>query len=183
MSIQNWLESPRTRLDVAAGLVDGMLNALVLVAGKLLRPDGGGATLELALRVGAASALTTLFVFFVAHYAELRAELYRAEKELSLLTHGKLAAGELGRRAIRDAFAGALLAALCGLAGSLVPLVLCYELPDPYWLGIVLTIGLLGLLGAVLARSFRGNLGLWALAIMLGGIAMTWIGVQLDITG
>jgi hypothetical protein len=64
------LLSPRGRLDIFAGLVDGILNALTLAAGRILN-SGDGADLELAMRVAVATGLTTIFVFFIAHYAEL----------------------------------------------------------------------------------------------------------------
>lgn len=183
MRLPRWLSGPRTRLDVAAGLVDGILNALTLAAGKLLDVHGGGATLELAVRVGAATALTTVFVFFVAHYAELRAELVRAERELNLLSHGRLAASRLGRRAARDALTSALLAAGCGLIGSMAPLLLCTVLPGPRWIGLAVTVGLLGVLGALLAKSFYGSPWLWGALIMCGGVALTYVGVRLHIAG
>jgi predicted membrane protein (TIGR00267 family) len=182
MTIRDWIEQPSTRLDTTAGFVDGILNALTLASGKLLA-SAETPTANFALRVGAATAATTLFVFFVAHYAERRSELAHAEKELSLLSHGQLARGALGRRALRDAFAAALLAAGCGLAGAMVPLLLCFLVPAPRWLGVALTIALLGILGAVLARSFHGDAKSWALALILGGVALTWLGLQLQIAG
>lgn len=180
MNFRNLIESPRVRLDATAGVVDGILTALTLAAGRLLRP-GGGATLDLGLRVGLASALTTLFVFFVAHYAELRAELTRAEHTLSLLSHGKLVATRLGRRSFFNALGGAGVAAFCGFIGAMAPLLLCATLSRPL-LGIGATIVLLGLLGALLARSFYGPIYLWALIMMLGGIVLTYIGMELNIT-
>lgn len=180
MNFRNWLGSSRTRLDIVAGLVDGILNALTLAAGRLLARHGG-ASLDLAVRVGAATATTTLFVFFCAHYAELRAELIRAEHELNLLSHGRLASSRLGRRAAMTALSGAGLAAACGLVGAMAPLLLCVWLPGPRWAGLAITIILLGILGALLARSFYGSAIIWALAIMIGGIFLTAIGMQIDI--
>ncbi|MGH6876335.1 MAG: hypothetical protein ACREHV_03040 [Rhizomicrobium sp.] len=57
---------------------------MTLTAGRLLRP-GTEIPPSLALRIGIATSLTTLFVFFIAHYAELRAELSYAERQLNLL--------------------------------------------------------------------------------------------------
>ena len=181
MSFRSWLESSRTRLDITAGVIDGILNALTLAAGRLLK--GGGADFALAWRVGAATAVTTLFVFFVAHYAELRAEIVRAEKELNLMSHGKLAQTALGRRAVLEALAGACLAAFCGLLGAMVPLLLCHFFAEPRWIGIVFTLALLGVMGWILARSVHGAAIYWCSALVAGGIALTWLGVALDITG
>jgi predicted membrane protein (TIGR00267 family) len=181
MSFRNWIESPSTRLDATAGVVDGILTSLMLAAGRLLQA-GGGASIGLGLRVGVASALTTLFVFFVAHYSELRAELTRAEHQLSLLSHGKLVATRLGRRSLRQALAGACVASLCGFIGSMAPLLLCASLPEPHWIGLAATIALLGILGALLAKSFYGPIYLWAGIMMLGGVTLAFIGIQLHIT-
>jgi VIT1/CCC1 family predicted Fe2+/Mn2+ transporter len=161
-------------------MVDGILNALTLAAGPLLRSHGG-TSFGLACRVGAAAALTTLFVFFVAHYAELRAELVRAERQLNLSSHGPLAASRLGRRALYEAAASATLAAACGLVGAACPLLLSTVLPGPGWIGLCATIVLLGVLGAVLARSFYGSVLFWSFAIMAGGIALTFVGIELNL--
>ena len=179
IGIWRWALRSRNRLDIVAGFVDGILNALTLAAGRLL--GGGGADLSLALRVGAATGLTTIFVFFVAHYAELRADLARAENELNLMSHGQLASSSLGRRALLQSLGGGALAAVCGVGGSTVSLLLAVWLSRPAWAGIAADILLLGLLGALLARSFRGSSPIWALTIMAGGAALTWVGLKLDI--
>ena len=106
MSIRHWLHATHNRLDVVAGLIDGILTALILAAAKILHHDGG-LTLALVGKVGVASACTTVFVFFVAHYAELRAELVRSERELNLLAHGRLATTRLGRQVLRESALGA----------------------------------------------------------------------------
>lgn len=179
MSLRRWLADPRTKLDTVAGLVDGILNALTLAAGHLVH--GGGADAMLIVRVAAATGLTTVFVFFMAHYSELRAELARAERELNLSSHGKLATTQLGYRAACEAFRGALLAAACGVAGSTLSLLLCLWLSHPAWLGLAAVLCLLGVLGALLARSFHGSPLIWSLAIMTGGAALTGAGIALNI--
>jgi len=181
MRFSDWLLSPRHRLDVVAGLVDGILSALTLAAGKLLDP--GGNTLSLVVKVSIATACTTLFVFFVAHYAQLRADLVYAERELNLLSHGRLATTRLGRQALHDSFAAAMIASFCGLIGSAMPLLLSHLLPGPPLIGVGLTIGFLGILGAILARGFFGSASTWALALMAGGVILTVVGVKLDIVG
>jgi len=64
----------RLLFNVALGLTDGLLTALVLTAGVLFH----GATsvgIGQALRVAAAAALSGLFTVFVSDYARLRGEL------------------------------------------------------------------------------------------------------------
>jgi len=180
MSFCAWLTAPRTRLDVAAGTVDGILNAVILASGRLLKLNDG-TSISFALRVGIASSLTTLFVFFVAHYAELRSDLVRVERELNLTSHGHLASSRLGARAIRESLSQAVLAAVCGFVGAAFPLVLTAVLPGPRWLGLCITIGLLGLLGMMLARSFYGSMLTWAIVIMLGGALLVAAGAWLNV--
>ncbi len=55
MSAIDLIRHPNYRLDVFAGLIDGILNALALAAGRLLHTGGEGATLSLALRVSVAA--------------------------------------------------------------------------------------------------------------------------------
>lgn len=182
MTFARWWTSSRTRLDVTAGLVDGILNALTLAAGRMVR-DGAGANLTLAGRVGAAAALTTLFVFFTAHYAELRAELVRAERQLNFASHSKLARSALGRQVLGEAALGALGASGCGLVGAALPLALATMLPGPAWLSLPLTLGLLAALGGVLAHSFHGRPAVWATVIALGGAILTAAGLELNLVG
>ena len=155
---------------------------MTLAAGKLL-DHGSGASVSLAAKVGVATGCTTMFVFFVAHYAEFRTELVRAERELNLLSHGRLATTRLGRQALRESLSAAFLAAVCGVLGSSIPLLLGLLLPGPPLLGLAITIVLLGILGASLARSFFGSTLIWALGLMVGGLLLTFIGVKLNIVG
>lgn len=179
MGWRSFFGEPRNKLDVFAGLVDGVLNALTLAAGRIVYAEG--LNLSLVGRVAVASGLTTIFVFFVAHYAELRAELARAERQLNLTAHGRLAASHLGRVAIVTAMKGALLAALCGTIGATVPLLLCIVIPDPPWAGICLILIFLAALGALLARSFEGSIWLWSSIIVVAGIIFACIGTKLNL--
>lgn len=174
------LYSSRSRLDIVAGLVDGILNALTLTANRLLRSNGS-VDIDLIVKVALATGLTTVFVFFVAHYAEQRAELARAERELSFTTRGRLATSRLGRRALQAAAAGAIIAAFCGVVGATTALLICMYLPGPRWLALIAVLALLGILGALLARSFQGSIALWSLGLMVGGALLTWVGMKLNI--
>jgi len=183
MSAIGFIRHPSNRLDVVAGLIDGILTALALAAGRLMHTDGGGATLNLALRVSVAAGATTIFVFFVAHYAQLRLELIRHERELNFTEHGKLAATHLGRHVFFESLHKAMLASTFSLTGALFPLLLCMLLPSPTWLGLAITIIALGGLGALLATTFYGSPLIWGLALFIGGIVLALIGMQLDLVG
>lgn len=183
MTIAGWLFSPRTRLDVVGGVVDGILTTLTLTAARLLGPAAQPIDLSLALRVSAAAGLTTVFVFFLAHYAQLRAQLLRAERQLNVLRHGRLFQSHLGREVLAEALGGAVLAAACSVLGALAPMLLVLIVPGPAWIGCVMAILVLAGLGAVLARSFYGSPLAWALALLIAGAVMTALGFELSIVG
>jgi hypothetical protein len=45
----------------------------------------------------------------------------------------------------------------------------------------LLSIGLLGMLGWLIARNFFGSGPVWSVLLMLGGVLVTCIGAELDI--
>lgn len=179
MRFGDWLRDSRNRLDIVAGLIDGILNALTLASARLM--NEGGLTFPIAGKLAAVTACTTSFVFFVAHYAQLRSELVRSARQLNLLSHGRLATTKLGRQILFEAMRAAIVASVCGVAGSAIPLVMALLFPQMPILGLVLTLGLLGLLGWILALSVLGSPFLWAAGLILGGIVVTVIGVNLSI--
>jgi VIT1/CCC1 family predicted Fe2+/Mn2+ transporter len=181
MKFDDWIRDPHNRLDIVAGLIDGILNALTLAAAKLVTQ--GGLTLSLVGKVAAVTACTTSFVFFVAHYAQLRSELVRSARELNLLSHGHLATTQLGNQILREALWGAVVASVGGVIGSAIPLAMSLAVPELPIVGVALTVVLLGVLGWFLALSVLGSPALWTTGLMLGGVVVTAIGVKLDILG
>lgn len=133
------------------------------------------------MKLAAVTACTTSFVFFVAHYAQLRSELVHAARELNLLSHGHLATTQLGRQIFREALVNAAVASVCGIVGSTIPLAMSFIAPALPFVGIALTIALLGALGCWLAISVFGSPLLWASGLMLGGLVVTMIGLELNI--
>ena len=85
-------------LPLVLGVTDGILNALTLAAGAVLR-SSAGVSVSLALRVGCAALVTAAFTMFIADYAERRAHLVRSSRQLNLTEPGRLAATQLGRQA------------------------------------------------------------------------------------
>jgi VIT1/CCC1 family predicted Fe2+/Mn2+ transporter len=166
---------------LALGLSDGILNALVLAAGAVVGAKGG-ISFGLAARVSAVAFVTGLIMFFVAEYAQQRAELVRAEHQLNMTRSGRLAAGALGQRARAEAAAAAATSSVSSLVGALVPLLIGAALPTLHWLPLVLAVGGLGGLGAVLARAVNGKPILWALAMLICGTAAAVVGVELKLT-
>lgn len=181
MRLPEWVTAPENRLDIVAGLIDGVLTALAFAAGELI--EGSGATLSLAVRVAIATGLANAFVFFFAHYAELRTDLIGYEKQLNFLSHGRLAASHLGRKALSQSFSAAAVAAIWTIFGAVIALGICVGLPQPRWAGPLIDILLLGALGALLAKSLHGAWWKWAISLMAGGLVLTAAGIELHVAG
>ncbi len=162
------------------GFADGILTALTFTAGHLLR-GSGPAGVGLALRIALAAALSGAFVSFAAHYARLRGELVRAERQLNLSTRGRLAATNLGRAVRREALRSALVSSACALLGAALPLLVDAALPAPGWLPVASGIVALALLGAAIGYATYGSPASWALGLAGAGLALTVLGVALHI--
>ena len=170
----------KNRLDLVAGLCDGILTALILAGGSLLH-HGSSMSLDLSLRVAVAAAASGAFIFFVAHYAELRSELVHAERQLNLLEHGRFATTRLGRAVLKESFIGALIASICTFVGALIPMLASMIPSAPVWLGVAVAITSLAVLGFLLARAVYGKPMRWALCLGVAGVLVAFIGLQLRI--
>lgn len=179
----SFIRKAENRLDVVAGLIDGILNALALASGRLVREGGVGVSSDLAIRISTVAGLTTIFVFFVAHYAELRLQLIRFEKELNFTEHGRLAQTRLGRQVMLESLIKALIASFFSFTGALFPLLICVLLPSHPSISLALSIVALGVLGALLAKAFYGSSIVWSVILMIGGACLAVVGVALDIAG
>ncbi|NLU76684.1 hypothetical protein HCC61_29370 [Streptomyces sp. HNM0575] len=177
-ALRRW--AVRTRLPLVLGLTDGLLTALTLSADSLTS-SGAGVDLFLSVRVGCVALVTSAFTVFVADYAERRAELTRASEQLNLTRRGQLATTRLGRLARYRALTASLVASTSGFLAAALPLMVGALIPGPAWGVIVVVVAALMALGAVLARILAGSTGRWVLAMGLGGVAITWIGIQLHI--
>jgi predicted membrane protein (TIGR00267 family) len=174
------LASSRHQLDLVAGLSDGVLTALTLGAGHMF-PGHPPMSLSLALRIATAGAISGAFIFMVAHYAELRSGLIEAERQLNLTSRGRFATTQLGRAAFSEAVVGALLASICTFCGALLPLLVGVFVPQMRWLSIVVALLALGLLGYLLALTVYGHPLRWVAALIVGGIALAFVGMQLGV--
>jgi VIT1/CCC1 family predicted Fe2+/Mn2+ transporter len=165
---------------VGLGFADGILNALTLAAASLVG-DRGAVTFGLALRISIAALVTAGFAVFVGEYAQARGGLRHAARQLNLSSESGLAETRLGRDAMRHAVGQSLLASVASMLGALLPLALAAAVPGPEWIAAVLAIAALGLLGVGLASVVLGSRALWAVALVLGGVAVTLVGTWLHI--
>lgn len=171
--------SERYLLPFSLGLADGILNALTLASATVLH--GRGLTVGLGLRVGAVALVTAVFTIFVAEYAQLRSELHRAERELSLTAAGRLAAGNLGRQVLLEAVLAAIVGCAASFVGAVVPL-LIGAVTKPYsWSALAVSVAGLGALGAGLAKAVSGRPLRWIVVMAAMGVLVAYIGVGLDI--
>jgi predicted membrane protein (TIGR00267 family) len=159
-----------------------MLNALTLSASAILLGTAGGITILLAVRVAVAALVTAAFTMFVADYSERRSSLVRGSRQLNMTVPGQLAASRLGAQALRQSLLAMTVAGLASLIGALLPLLVGAFLPSESWIVLVLTILSLGALGWLLGSVVSGRRPAWAAAMLIGGVIVTFIGLELRIT-
>lgn len=163
------------------GLMDGVLTALTLAAGKILAGPSAALTVSLALRIAFGAAASGAFIFYVAEYARLRKEIVHAERHLSLRSRGQLAVSHLGRAVIKDAALGALVSCGLNFLGALCPLLPAAIWPRAPWVALAAALLALALLGAGLARVVYGRSIAWAATLGLVGAALLVLGIEIHI--
>lgn len=176
--IARWLGRRESLFFAVTGFAEGMLTALVLAAGGIADPAGarGAGT---ALKLGVVAGLPEIVVLFSAEYARQRRDILRIEQQLSFMKRGHLVAGSLGRMALIEALAAAVLSGACAFAGACVPLLLAGVVPGNATLAIAL--GCLAALGAGVGRVTESCIPCWAAALAIAGSAMAWIGIRLHV--
>lgn len=162
------------------GFIDGIINVLALTAGSILRA-GRPVTVELAVQISLFAATTGVFVIFVSSYVALRAELVRAARQLNLTGSGRLAATRLGRTIVREAGWEATAGGIASFLGCFVPLAVAWAFPNHGWVGILIALAMLAGLGVVLAELVQGRKLVWSIFLTVSGIALTMIGLWLEI--
>jgi predicted membrane protein (TIGR00267 family) len=170
----------RTLLPTVLGLSDGILTALTLAAGQLTGPNPE-MPIARGMAIAVAALVSSAFVFYVAHYAQLRRELVHAERQLNLMSHGRLASTRLGRSVRIEAFVSAVLSSVASFWGALIPLLTGILLPTFRWGPIVTSLVSLGVLGITLARVVHGSYWLWCGGLVTGGVVLSLVGIQLHI--
>jgi len=172
-----WLR--RFLLPLSLGFADGIINALTLASATVIH--GTGLTLGLALRVGAVALISSVFTVFVAEYGQLRAELARAEHELSFTHSGRLAAGHLGRQVAREATVNSAIAGGASFIGAFTPLLIGAAIAAYRWSALIVSVAALGALGGALATAVGGKRRRWIITMMVMGIAVAVAGTYLNI--
>lgn len=129
MNMHRW-KRQKQLLPIVLGLSDGVLTALTLATGSLVDGDRHIA-MNMALRISASAFATGAFVFFVARYSQLRAQLVVAERQLNLTSHGRLASSKLGRTILREAIVAATLSSVSSFVGAMIPLLVAAPGPIP----------------------------------------------------
>lgn len=171
----------RILLPVALGLADGVLNALTLASASLVG-NNVHVTVGLAVRISIAALVTAGFSVFVGTYSEERGGLRHAARQVNLDNEAALVDTRLGQIATRRALTQATLASASSMLGALVPLLIAAELPGPGWIAAVVAVCALGVLGVGLAWTALGNRLLWATVLIIGGVAVTGVGLWISIT-
>lgn len=121
----------------------------------------GVQAVTLALRVGGVALISSVFTVFVAEYGQLRAELARAEHELSFTHSGRLAAGHLGRQVAREAAVASAIASGASFIGAFTPLLIGAAIATYSWSALIVSVAALGALGGALATSVAAGSSQW----------------------
>ena len=179
MNMRGW-RWQRQLLPVVLGLSDGVLTALTLATGSLVDP-GRHIAMNMAMRISASAFATGAFVFFVARYSQLRAELVVAERQLNLTSHGRLASSKLGRAILREAILAAVLSSVSSFVGAMIPLLVAALFPAHGWAALAAALITLALLGAGLAKVSFGSPLYWSSTLVAGGVVLSILGAQLRI--
>lgn len=179
MNMHGW-RWQRQLLPIVLGVSDGVLTALILATGSLVDPRRHIA-MNMALRISASALATGAFVFFVARYSQLRAELVVAERQLNLTSHGRLASSKLGRAVLSEAVVAASLSSLSSFVGAMIPLTVAALVPSHGWAALAAALVTLALLGAGLAKVSFGSPLYWSSTLVAGGVVLSILGAQLRI--
>jgi predicted membrane protein (TIGR00267 family) len=171
---------PLSRFYIVAGFCDGILTALTLGSGRLF-DVAAPMSFNLAWRVAAAGGVPGALIFCIAHYAQLRAELARAERQLNILTHGHLATTKLHRAVLQESVMVSIVGGICSFVGAMFPLSIGAIFPWTAWVAVAASIIGLAILGVCLARSVHGSALKWAVMLVLSGAGLTFIGCLLKI--
>lgn len=159
---------------ITIGLSDGIITALMLVAGDILRGDH--IFLSLALRVAYGSSFVGTFSYFIAQYSELRGELSRTSRQLNLRSPSYLIKSKIGRDIIVESVAGAASAGFFGFVGALIPLVTSVAIPADPIVAIASAEASLAVLGLGIGKAVRGNYFFWVIMMFIIGIVVAWAG-------
>ena len=94
---------------------------------------------------------------------------------------GALATTRLGRAAQRNALMDALHGSAASFLGAGLPLFIAAMLPAITWVALIIAVGMLTLLGAVIARQINAHALLWAGGLTAAGIILIAVGAELNI--
>jgi len=169
----------RLQFSAVLGIIDGILTALTLAAGRMLN-SGDPLSFSLALRISFVSLSTGLFMFFTAEYARLRGELVHTAKQLNLSVRGHLATTQLGKSVLRESLLAAGISALSSFLGALLPLGLG-AVSTRVELSFALSLLALAVLGAALGYALYASPLLWAIGLLLMGGILALAGMYLKV--
>lgn len=172
----------RSLLSPVLGFADGILTALTLAAGELTKSgQHEPISLNRVFAIATSALVSGAFVFYVAHYAQLRGELVHAERQLNLLSHGRLASTRLGHAVLKEAVWAAAVSSVASFLGSLIPLFTAFLFPTLRWGAVVTSLTSLGILGIALAHVVHGSYWRWCGGLVTSGALLSFIGIKLHI--
>ncbi len=95
--------------------------------------------------------------------------------------HGKLASSRLGKIVLVESIIRAFIASLFSFLGAILPLSISTLVPIAPLFTIGFTLLILGVLGALLAFTVKGNPLIWSIGLVLAGVILTFVGISLKL--
>jgi VIT1/CCC1 family predicted Fe2+/Mn2+ transporter len=164
---------------VSIGLSDGIITALILASGGIL--IRGSIDLFEAFKISFGSAFAGAFSYFIAQYAGLNEELHRTALQLNLKSTDYLLRGHLGIEIFSESLVGALIAALFGFLGALIPLSSSLIIKGNIVIPLSISYFSLAVLGLFISKTTAGRARFWVIVMVIVGIIVTVAGYELKL--
>ncbi len=165
---------------VSIGLSDGIITALILASGGIIG-NTHHIDLYLAFRISFGSAFAGTFSYFIAQYAGLNEELHRTAMQLNLKSTGYLLRGHLGSEIFIESIIGALLAAIFGFLGAMIPLSSSLMIKNNVFIPLLVSYLSLAVLGFFISKTTAGRAPFWITVMVTVGVIVTVVGYYLKL--
>ena len=164
---------------VSIGLSDGIITALILASGGII--GNTHINLYLAVKISFGSAFAGAFSYFIAQYAGLNEELHRTARQLHLKSTNYLLRGHLGSEIFIESIIGALIAAVFGFLGALIPLSSSLMIKNDIFIPLIFSYLSLAILGFFISKTTAGRAPFWITVMVTVGVIVTIAGYYLKL--
>jgi predicted membrane protein (TIGR00267 family) len=163
------------------GLTDGIIMALGLGAKAIFGDASAGHLGRVAINAGVFASVTNLATSLFTEQYQTRRELLAIERQLVISERGRLLRTGLFRTGRRRALMRSAVHAGTAFFGAAIPLLPALALPNAPWIGLVVPLGALFVLGTSLGRRGAGRPLFWGLGMILAGVVVTVVGERFPV--